>query len=145
MQKVSKFDTVATIWGIADTSVKVGSGASGTAVETVDVNGEFDGTIVYFPGQRADEVGTILKDTVEEETHQVAPVYRKGDRFYNDEYDSEAMLVQIDYDAFALIDLATGNRLTAPRVFYGAAANGLTQEEFDILSNSYSLERIEEE
>lgn len=147
MQKVTKFDTVGTIWKIADTAIEIDDGISGVAVETTDVDGSFDGTIVYFPGLKANDLGEILADQEEEEEvfAEAERVYKIGEVFYNMTTDDEVLLAQVGFDKFALISLANGNRVTEPYEFPQGAQNGLTETQFKTLCGSFHIEPYQEE
>lgn len=155
MRQVTKYDTVATIWAVADTAIEVSDEVSGVAVETVDRDGSFDGTIVYFPGLKANDIGEILDDQ-EEEVDTVPDVpetrYRVGEVFYVTALDSKVLLAQVGCDMFALISFENGNwlneagnRLNEAVHVDAGAARGLTQAEFDQVRGRFEVERCEEE
>lgn len=56
MIEVRERETIGTILELSDTAVVTDTGFAGVAVHLVDGVGNFDGTIVYFPGYTYDQV-----------------------------------------------------------------------------------------
>jgi hypothetical protein len=56
MKQIYEGDPIMDVLETADRKVEV-SGYQGVAVESTDLNGQFEGTLLYFPGVKVKQLG----------------------------------------------------------------------------------------